>query len=63
VVKNNLPVKPEMYKRRVLELARFKGMEVRLNSLVAGAYVPQGKLACSRGVKSPTGKVNQPPVI
>jgi hypothetical protein len=38
MVKNNLPVKPEMYRRRVSEVAVLKGMEVKSHPLKAEAY-------------------------
>jgi len=38
MVINNLPVTPEMYRRREAELALLKGMEAKLHPLRAGAY-------------------------
>lgn len=37
MVNNNLPVRLGMFRWRFLELAWLKGMEVKLNSLRAGA--------------------------
>jgi hypothetical protein len=36
----NFPVRPEMYRSRETELALLKGMEVKLNPLVAEVHLP-----------------------